>query len=63
MNKSDRESHLLDLWLQRPQDKRAMIDVFAFCGWIQEHHPYLFYGVHGDPCQRLKSVLRNHIHE
>lgn len=64
MKKSDRESSLLDLWLQRPQDNRTMIDVLAFYGWIQEHHPYLFYGIRGDPYQHLKSVLmNNHIHE
>lgn len=63
MNKADRESRLLELWLQRPPDERAMNDVLAFAGWVQQNHSYLFYGMRGDPYQTLKSVLRHHIHE
>ncbi|MGE0113467.1 MAG: hypothetical protein AB7T07_01075 [Steroidobacteraceae bacterium] len=63
MNKADRESRLLELWLQRPQDERTMNDVLAFTGWIQQNYPHLFYGMRGDPYQNLKSVLRNHIRE
>jgi len=63
MTKADRESRLLELWLQRPQDERTMNDVLAFAGWVQQNYSYLFYGMRGDPYQTLKSVLRNHIRE
>lgn len=63
MKKTDRESRLLGFWLQRPENQRTMSDVLAFAGWVQQNHAYLLFGMHGDPYQALKSVLRHHIHE
>lgn len=63
MKKAEREAELIGLWLQRPQGNRTPNDVLAFYGYVQQNFAHLFYGMHGDPYQSLKSVLRNHIRE
>jgi hypothetical protein len=63
MNKADSEARLVHLWLERPVDKRTMIDLLAFSGWVKENHPQLFHRMTGDPYQQLKSVLRFYIRD
>lgn len=63
MKKAEREIELIRLWLSRPQVERTPNDVLFFYAEIQQNFSHLLRGMHGDPYQSLKSVLRNHIRE
>ncbi|MBZ5591339.1 MAG: hypothetical protein LAP39_03820 [Acidobacteriia bacterium] len=64
MKKVEREAILLQLWLQRPQDKRTGNDVLIFYGEIFQTRPELLHPKrYGDPYEELKVTLARHIRE
>ncbi|MBI4479080.1 MAG: hypothetical protein HY651_03555 [Acidobacteria bacterium] len=65
MKKEDRDIALIELWLQRPLEKRTGNDVLIFYGWLETNRPDLVPVTRGgkDPYQALKSVLAKHVRE
>ena len=61
MKDTQREAALLDLWLQRPEEKRTENQLLAFYGQLEKTRPALLKRGHGDPYQQLKVDLHGHI--
>ena len=58
---SARRAKLIELWLQRPAERRTGNHVLEFYGWLEQEHPELLRRGHGDPYQQLQSDLSTHI--
>ncbi len=65
MNKKDRNSAIIKLWLQRPPKERTRNHVLSFYGWLQQNRPELVPVTRGgkDPYQSLQSILTPNICE
>lgn len=60
----DKAQALIDLWNQRPPERRTRLDVFPFRLEVQESRPHLLWGWPGpDDYQVLASILQPYIHE
>ncbi len=57
-----RKQRLVALWqLRFLPEERTEDKVSAFCEWLEKNHPQLLKRGHGDPCQQLKTDLRDFI--
>jgi len=59
----ERRLSLIQLWLQRPLEKRTRDHVLEFYGWLEQNRPELLKRGHGDPYQHLQADLSTHIRE
>lgn len=60
----DKAQALIDMWNQRPPEKRTRLDLFPFRQEIQDTRPSLLMGWPGpDDYQALASILLPYIHE
>ncbi len=60
---SKRRETLIQLWLQRPPEKRTRNHVLEFYGWLEENHRELLRRGHGDPYQHLQADLSSHVRD
>ena len=61
MKDKERQALVLNLWLQRPADKRTSHELLVFYGELERNHPELLNRRHGDPYQQLKVDLRGYV--
>jgi hypothetical protein len=54
---------LIELWRQRPPEKRTRNHVLEFYGWLDANHPELLRKGRGDPYQHLQAELAGNIRE
>jgi hypothetical protein len=53
MKDAEKLALLLELWWQRPTDKRTSDEIVAFYGWLENNRPELLNRRRGDPYQNL----------
>lgn len=62
--KAENSKTLLDLWLERPPERRVTEEDFVqFYTYISENHGFLFHGMRGDHLGCLRTILLPYMHE
>jgi hypothetical protein len=60
MKANERQQQIVDLWRQRPKERRTHDDVLTFYGWLSEHESELVPDEPGS-YQKLHTVLGNYL--
>jgi len=61
MKDAEKLVQLLELWWERPADRRTADDVVAFYRWLENHKPELLNRRHSDPYGNLLATLRHYL--
>ena len=60
VKEAERESRIIDCWMDRPKDRRTADDLMAFYGWLSDHKSELLPRGDGGYA-RLRVLLAPHI--
>ena len=60
MKPAEQARRIVELWLERPKNRRTEEDVDVFFGWLSEHAPALIPASPGSYHQ-LQQILASHV--